>query len=62
MLSTDEIDEVIKQLKDSKGKSGYNIPEQTIRTMCSMTREIFMSEPMLLDLKAPINICGIQLF
>ena len=58
MLSPDEIDEIITQLKGCRGKASCGLPEQNVRHMCAMTRELFMAEPMLLDLKAPINICG----
>jgi serine/threonine-protein phosphatase PP1 catalytic subunit len=32
--------------------------EQEIRYLCLTAREIFMSQPILLDLEAPIKICG----
>ena len=32
--------------------------ESEIRTLCVRAREIFMSQPILLELEAPIKICG----
>lgn len=32
--------------------------EHEIRYLCLTAREIFMSQPILLDLEAPIKICG----
>ena len=34
------------------------IPENQIRQLCVKTREIFLSEASLLDLSAPVVICG----
>jgi hypothetical protein len=32
--------------------------EQEIHLLCDKSKEIFLSQPMLLELEAPINICG----
>ena len=34
------------------------LPEATIRQLCIASRELFIKEPMLLELSTPINICG----
>jgi serine/threonine-protein phosphatase PP1 catalytic subunit len=36
-----------------------NLTESEIRSLCIKSREIFLSQPMLLELEAPIKICGI---
>ena len=33
-------------------------PENQIRQLCAKAREIFLSQPMLLELSAPVIICG----
>lgn len=35
-----------------------NLPESQIRQLCTKSREVFLSQPMLLELKAPLVICG----
>ena len=34
------------------------LPETHIRQLCLMSRDIFLSQPMLVELGAPVNICG----
>nr|CAI5826473.1 unnamed protein product [Callosobruchus analis] len=34
------------------------LDEADIKTLCHKARSIFMSQPMLLELEAPIKICG----
>ena len=34
------------------------LPEEDIVALCRKAREIFLSQPMLLEVRAPINICG----
>ena len=34
------------------------LPETKIRQLCQSARELFLKEPMLLEVKAPIHICG----
>ena len=34
------------------------LSESEIRTVCIRSREIFLSQPMLLELEAPMKICG----
>jgi serine/threonine-protein phosphatase PP1 catalytic subunit len=35
-----------------------NLPESTIATLCHKARNVFLSEPMLLSLVAPVKVCG----
>ena len=35
-----------------------NLEESEVRALCLKAREIFMSQPVLLELEAPIKICG----
>ena len=57
-LSSDDIDNIILQLKSVPAERSGVLPEPTIRALCALSREIFINEPMLLELTAPINICG----
>lgn len=35
-----------------------DVPEETIKNLCNKSKEILLSEPTLLELEGPINICG----
>ena len=35
--------------------------EAEVRALCLKSREIFLSQPILLELEAPLKICGIRL-
>jgi serine/threonine-protein phosphatase PP1 catalytic subunit len=39
-------------------RTQVNLLEHEIRALCIRAREIFMSQPVLLELEAPIKICG----
>ncbi len=34
------------------------LDEGTIRAICNKARDVFMSQPILLELEAPLKICG----
>jgi hypothetical protein len=61
-MATDlDIDNVIERLLDVRGTrpgKQVNLTENEVRMLCIRSREIFMSQPMLLELEAPIKICG----
>mmetsp|Transcript_61011 Transcript_61011/g.70887 ORF Transcript_61011/g.70887 Transcript_61011/m.70887 type:complete len:321 (+) Transcript_61011:36-998(+) len=56
-----DVDKIIEKLLDVRGsKPGkqVNLTENEIRGLCIKSREIFISQPILLELEAPIKICG----
>ena len=56
-----DVDRVIDQLLEVRGaKPGkqVDLAEEDIKTLCNRSREIFMAQPILLELEAPIKICG----
>jgi hypothetical protein len=56
-----QVDEIIERLLDVKnGRPGKQVQlaENEIRLLCLTAKEIFMSQPNLLELEAPIKICG----
>lgn len=56
-----EVDDIIDKLLVVRGaKPGVkvNLSEVEIRNLCVKSREIFMNQPNLLELDAPIKICG----
>lgn len=56
-----DIDKIINKLLDRSGKD-IKLLESEIRAICLKAREIFLSQPMLLELEAPIKICGNMLW
>mmetsp|Transcript_3888 Transcript_3888/g.7831 ORF Transcript_3888/g.7831 Transcript_3888/m.7831 type:complete len:345 (-) Transcript_3888:8-1042(-) len=58
---TDPVDVIIEKLLSVRGaRPGKQVQmtEGEIRMLCVRTRDIFISQPMLLELEAPIKICG----
>lgn len=56
-----EVDVIIDKLLEVRGsKPGkrVNLSEGEIRGLCNKAREIFISQPILLELEAPIKVCG----
>jgi len=56
-----DLDKMINQLvKVRKNKRGtmVTLKQEDIVNLLTVTREIFLSQPMLLEISAPINICG----
>ena len=38
-----------------------NMTESEVRGLCLKSREIFLSQPILLELEAPLKICGMNI-
>lgn len=52
------LDDIIRRLLDGKGGKQVQLSEGEIRQLCVNARQIFLSQPNLLQLNAPIRICG----
>ncbi|XP_019428718.1 PREDICTED: serine/threonine-protein phosphatase PP1-like [Lupinus angustifolius] len=54
------LDDIINRLLEVRGRPGkqVQISESEILKLCSASREIFIKQPILLELEAPIKICG----
>ncbi|XP_002736947.1 uncharacterized protein LOC100378725 [Saccoglossus kowalevskii] len=55
-----DVDAVIEQLlsvKDTPGKQ-VQLPETQIRQLCQISRQVFLDQPMLIELESPVNIVG----
>jgi hypothetical protein len=58
------VDSVIERLLEVRGSrpgKPVNLAEHEVKALCIKAREIFMSQPVLLELEAPIKICGASL-
>ena len=59
--SEPDIDNIIEQLLSVRGSRPgrqVNLTENEIRWLCVKSKEIFTNQPVLLELEAPIKICG----
>lgn len=56
------LDDIINRLlefRNARTVRQVQLSENEIRALCTTSREIFLSQPNLLELEAPIKICGI---
>nr|AAC39461.1 serine/threonine protein phosphatase type one [Arabidopsis thaliana] len=58
MVEKGVLDDIIRRLLEGKGGKQVQLSESEIRQLCFNARQIFLSQPNLLDLHAPIRICG----
>ncbi|GMI89899.1 type one serine/threonine protein phosphatase 4 [Hibiscus trionum] len=57
MEGLESIIERLLEAKDNRGK-GIQLNDSEIRQLCLTAKKLFLSQPNLLQLEAPINICG----
>lgn len=57
-IDVDKIIDKLLEVRGSKPGKQVNLAEAEIRGLCVKSREIFISQPMLLELEAPIKIAG----
>jgi serine/threonine-protein phosphatase PP1 catalytic subunit len=55
------LDGIINRLLEVRGRPGKQVQlsEAEIRQLCAISKNIFLRQPNLLELEAPIKICGI---
>ncbi|KAI9159322.1 type 1 serine/threonine-protein phosphatase catalytic subunit glc7 [Blastocladiella emersonii ATCC 22665] len=54
----DYIIERLLEVRHTRGREFVHLEEREIRWLCGTSREIFLSQPVLLELEAPVQICG----
>lgn len=57
-IDVDSIIEKLLSVRGSKPGKVVNLTESEVRGLCIKSREIFISQPILLELEAPLKICG----
>ncbi|KAL5104690.1 hypothetical protein TcWFU_005329 [Taenia crassiceps] len=57
-LNVDEIISALLEVRGSRIGTTVNLKEEDIKALCAKSREIFLSQPILLELEAPLKICG----
>ena len=61
MAGVDAVDAILEKLLAVRGErpgKQVALEDNEIKMLCVRAREIFMSQPILLELEAPIKICG----
>ncbi|KAH0850982.1 hypothetical protein HID58_095049, partial [Brassica napus] len=58
MIEKGVLDDIIRRLLEGRGGKQVQLSECEIRQLCSNARQILLSQPNLLELHAPIRICG----
>lgn len=58
VFDVDSIIERLLEVRGAKPGKSVNLTETEIVALCFQAREIFMSQPVLLELEAPLKICG----
>jgi hypothetical protein len=58
------VDGIINRLLEVRGRPGKQVQlsETEIKQLCLVSKDIFLNQPNLLKLEAPIKICGILSF
>jgi serine/threonine-protein phosphatase PP1 catalytic subunit len=56
-----DLDKVIEKLLENRKNPGkfVGLTENEIRALCLKSKEVFISQPILLELEAPIKIVGL---
>jgi len=57
-LNVDSIIQRLLEVRGSRPGKNVQLSEAEIRGLCLKTREVFLSQPILLELEAPLKICG----
>jgi serine/threonine-protein phosphatase PP1 catalytic subunit len=57
-LNVDDVLEKLLEVRGCRPGKQVNLTEQEVRSLCIKAREVFMSQPILLELPAPLKICG----
>merc|ERR1712070_243287 len=57
-LSVESIIAKLLEVRGQRPGKAVNLTEHEIRWLCTSAREVFMTQPVLLELEAPIKICG----
>jgi hypothetical protein len=55
------VDDIIRRLLDARGgrtPRNAQVTDAEIRKLCATAKDVFLSQPNLLELEAPIKICG----
>ena len=57
-INIDKIISTYLEVRGSRSGRNVNLHESDLRGLCLKTREIFLNQPILLELEAPLKICG----
>ncbi|KAK4768251.1 hypothetical protein SAY87_003392 [Trapa incisa] len=58
MMDCGVLEDIIRRLLEGKGGKQVQLSEGEIRQLCINARQIFLSQPNLVEIRAPVRICG----
>lgn len=61
-VALDKLIERLIEVRLTKPGKHVQLLESEIKQLCSVSRDIFFNQPNLLELQAPIKICGTNIF
>lgn len=62
LSSGDSKHRFVVSVRGAKPNKNVHLSENEVRGLCLKSREIFLSQPILLELEAPLKICGKKIF
>ena len=57
-LNIDEMINRLLEVRNNRPGKTVQMTEAEVKALCVKSREIFLSQPILLELEAPLKICG----
>ena len=57
-INVDEMINRLLEVRNNRPGKTVQMTESEVRALCVKSREIFLSQPILLELEAPLKICG----
>ncbi len=57
-IDIDRILDKLLEVRGSKPGKQVNLSEKDIRSLCIKSRDIFIEQPILLELESPLKVCG----
>lgn len=58
MMDKGVLDDIIRRLLEGRGGKQVQLSEGEIRQLCVNARQVFLSQPTLVEVHAPVRICG----
>jgi serine/threonine-protein phosphatase PP1 catalytic subunit len=57
-IDLDRVLDKLLEVRGSKPGKQVNLSEKDIRSLCIKSRDIFIEQPILLELESPLKVCG----
>ena len=61
-IDVDAVLDKLLEMKEKKTMRQVNLTENEVRGLCIKAREVFISQPILVELEAPLKVCGKHIY